>query len=130
MDVFNYLDRDNHSTMYTYIKSAHYTLQIYTIICQLFLNKVWEGDSFKVHVFKRLLFIFRERGRKGGSDTSMCERNINWLPLACAPKGKQAGNPGICPDLESNLRPSPLQDVPNQLSPTSQARRGFFKTIN
>ena len=39
--------------------------------------------------FLKILFIyFLDRGgvgRKRGRETSMCERNINWLPLAFSP---------------------------------------------
>ena len=33
---------------------------------------------------KKMLFIFRERGREGGRgrETSMYERHMDWLPLA------------------------------------------------
>ena len=43
-----------------------------------------------------LLFIFRERGKER-------ERNIDQLPLVGAPTGDHTHNPGIRPDLESNL---------------------------
>ena len=32
----------------------------------------------------------------------MWERDINQSPLACAPTGDWACNPGMCPDQESN----------------------------
>ena len=37
------------------------------------------------------------------------ERNINQLPLACAPTGDLARNPGLCPDWELNPQPFTLQ---------------------
>ena len=48
--------------------------------------------------FKRRERRERERGR----ETSVCERNIDWLPLACALTRDQTHNPGMCPDQESN----------------------------
>lgn len=36
----NFLEPGNLSTVYMYVKSSHYTLNIYDYICQLFLNKV------------------------------------------------------------------------------------------
>ena len=59
-------------------------------------------------VFKKILFIyfFRERkgGKKRGRETSMC----GCLSTA-HPTGDLAHNPGMCPDWESNLRPFSLQ---------------------
>ena len=36
--------------------------------------------------YKKILLIFRERGREGerGRETSMCERYLDWLPPTCA----------------------------------------------
>ena len=52
--------------------------------------------------FKKILFIFRERGREGER-----ERNINvWLPLMHPLLGTWlACNPGMCPDWEPNPWP-------------------------
>ena len=42
-------------------------------------------------------------GRKRGRETSMCERNINWLPLADPQQGPDlAHNPIMCPGGELN----------------------------
>ena len=59
-----------------------------------------------MYIFKKILFIFRERGKEGERrrETSMCERYIDWLPLT-PPTGDLACNPIMCPDLESNRRP-------------------------
>ena len=43
-----------------------------------------------------LLIDFRERGREE-------EREIDHLPLVCAPTGDQTHNLGMCPDLELKL---------------------------
>ena len=40
----------------------------------------------------------------------MCERNIDWLPLTCAPNRNQAHNPGMIPDLELNQHPFAFVD--------------------
>ena len=61
--------------------------------------------------FKKILFISSESGgRKRNRETSMCERNIDGLPLAGALAGDQTYNPGMCPDWELNWRPFGLQD--------------------
>ena len=43
------------------------------------------------HVFFKILFTYFQRGMKGGRkrgrETSMCERNINWLPFTCPQLG-------------------------------------------
>ena len=55
--------------------------------------------------FKRFYLFILER--KGGRKS---ERNINvWLPLVCPPTRDLARNPGMCPDWESNQRPSGSQ---------------------
>ena len=54
------------------------------------------------------IYLFLERGegeRKWGRETSMCERYIDWLPLACPPAGDLAHNPSMGPDWESNQQP-------------------------
>ena len=62
-------------------------------------------------LFKKILFILRQRGRereregerKGGRETSMCGC------LSRTPTGDLAPNPGMCPDWESNWQPFGLQ---------------------
>ena len=56
---------------------------------------------FMVFLFKKILFIFRERGkeRKKGRETSMVTSRI----------GDLTQNPGMCPDWELNQRPFSLQ---------------------
>ena len=69
-------------------------------------------------------------GRKEGRETSMCERNIYWLPLACprwetwlaiqacALTGTQAGELLVC------------GTVPNPLSHTGQDVCSLFSNPN
>ena len=47
-----------------------------------------------------------ERGRGGGRER---ERNIDKLPVVCAPTGDQTLNLGMCPDQQSNPQPFGLQ---------------------
>ena len=72
--------------------------------------------SFFVVVVRFYLLIFRHKGRerKRGRETSMCERNINWLPLSCP-------QPGTWPDQESNGKP-----FSSQASQGPAIRFGFF----
>ena len=57
------------------------------------------------------LFIYRERGREGKNELEKhrCERNISWLLLTWAVTWDWTGNPGVCPDQESNWGPYALQ---------------------
>ena len=54
--------------------------------------------------------MFREKAMEGerGIEISVCERNINQLPLARPQWGGLARNPGMCPawGWESNQQPS------------------------
>ena len=55
--------------------------------------------SYRVFLDFIYLFLEKEEGRgKSGKETSVCERNINWLPLTHAPMQDQARNPGMYPD--------------------------------
>ena len=62
--------------------------------------------SFMSSICLKILFIFREWGRKGesGRETSMC------VCFSCVPYWDLACNPGLCPDWESNQGPFDLQD--------------------
>ena len=53
----------------------------------------------RIDIFFKVLFIFRERGREGERETSMCGCLLH------APNGDLTCNPGMCPDWESNLQP-------------------------
>ena len=76
---------------------------------QLLTPGVWAVHSdFLFSCFKDLcLFIFRERAREGerGGEISVCVGN-SIVCLSHAPRtpptGDLAGNPGMCPDWESN----------------------------
>lgn len=41
--------------------------------------------------------IFLEKVEGGRRETSMWERDINWLPPTCARTGEWGSNPGTCP---------------------------------
>ena len=45
-----------------------------------------------------LLILQRKKGREGGRDTSMWDRNIDQLLPVCFPTGHQTCNLGICPN--------------------------------
>ena len=47
-----------------------------------------------------MLTDFRERGKEGerGRETSMLEKNMDWLPLIRALTQDQTLNLGMCPD--------------------------------
>ena len=50
----------------------------------------------------------RERGRE--RETSMCERNLDWLPPSYAPPRDRTHNPGMFPDWELNPQPFDVWD--------------------
>ena len=67
-----------------------------------------------IYFFCLHLRTFRERGRGLGR-----ERNIDRLPLTCAPSKDQTHNLDMCPDWELNPRPFKLPDD----VPTNRATR-------
>ena len=72
-------------------------------------------------VFKNLLiYFFRERGREGEREG---EKPQCVVASHSAPSGDLACNPGMCPDQESNWRPSGLQDdaEPTELHQSGQS---------
>ena len=72
--------------------------------------------------FLKILFIFRERGRRRER-----EGNISvWLPLACPQMGNLACNPGMCPDWETNQQRFGSQASTNPLSHTRQGSLFYF----
>ena len=77
--------------------------------------------------FKKIIFDFREKGRerKRGRETSMWERNNNWLPSVHA-LGTQACSLGMCPNWELNQWPLVHGTMPKQLSHTGQGQRFAF----
>ena len=61
------------------------------------------------------MFIdFREKKGERHTETSMWERNIDWLPPIHVPTGDWTGdqkcNLGICPEQESNPKPFGIWD--------------------
>ena len=60
-------------------------------------------------------FVYRGKGRKKER-----ERNINRVPLICAPTGDRTHSLGMCPNRESSWWPLALQDDAQRLSYTSQ----------
>ena len=72
--------------------------------------------SVHIYLFMYLfIYLFLERG--GGRETSMFERNINRLPITCAPIRDLTHNPGMGPDWESNLQPFALPDDAQPMEP-------------
>ena len=65
---------------------------------------VWASDPARfIYIFKDFIYLFLDRGEGREKER---ETNINvWLPLMCPTLGNLAGNPGTCPDWESNRRP-------------------------
>ena len=64
--------------------------------------------SFKKNCNPRTCLLILERGawegkrEREGKETSVWERNINWLPLTHTLAGDQTHNLGTCPDLTRN----------------------------
>ena len=57
----------------------------------------------------------------------MWERNIDWLPVACALAGDQTYNPGMCPDQELNLQSFILwDDAPSNWATLARAETWFL----
>ena len=57
-------------------------------------------------LFKKILFIFRERGREGEREG---EKHQCVVASCVPPAGDLARNPGMCPDWELNWQPSGSQ---------------------
>ena len=57
------------------------------------------GTMFNGHFLKKILFIFRERGREGETEGEKHQRVVTSY---VSPTGDVACNPGLCPDWESN----------------------------
>ena len=69
-------------------------------------------------MFKILfIYLFMYRVRREGRETSMWERNIDWLALVHALIGHQTFNPGMCPNWESNLLPFMLWNDAQPMEP-------------
>ena len=76
---------------------------------------------FIFYVFlKKILFIFRERGREGEGEEQQC------VVASCVPlTGHLAHNPGMCPDWELNQQPFGLK-ANTQSTELQQAGRPVF----
>ena len=68
------------------------------------LSAINKFKSFSNNL-KKLIYRVggRERKRREGGNTSMCERNIDWLPFVHVLTRNQACSPVIYCDWESNL---------------------------
>ena len=77
---------------------------------------------------RRTDFFLRERreGREKERERNIdvWERNIHLLSFIHAPIVDQTCNLGLCPDLESNLRPFTLQDDVQPAEPQQSGQRG------
>ena len=64
--------------------------------------------SMRFKIFEDFIYLLLERegGKKRERETSVWERNIDRLPLACTPTGAPTHNPGMCPVWELNQWPS------------------------
>ena len=99
-------------------------------VCNLELMNSLFLEVFKKSPPKDTLTDSRERGREGerGRETSMAERNMDWLPLIWTPTWDRTWNLGMCPDWELNPWPFGLRDD----APTNwatPARAGNFYLI-
>ena len=58
-----------------------------------------------IYIFIRFyLFLERREGREKERETSMCERDVDWLPLMCPQLGTWPATQHV-PDWELNWRP-------------------------
>ena len=48
------------------------------------------------------MILDREEAGEKEIETSLLERNMDWLPPVCTQTGGGTYNPGMCPDQESN----------------------------
>ena len=81
---------------------------------------VLEKNTIKIKLRKDFycyLFLERGEGREKGRETSVCERNIDLLPLSMCPNRGRGPNPGMCPHQESNLRPFALWEDAQSTEP-------------
>ena len=92
----------------------------------------WEMQRKKSKVTLCYLMLFfkglfyshlRERGRDRKRETSMWERNTDWLPPAQAPTRDWAYNLGTCPDREPNWWPLVMRQRSNLLNHISQGKK-------
>ena len=76
-------------------------------------------------LFKKILFLFRERGREGGRER---KKHQCVLPSLAPPPGDPARNPGMCPDQEFNLQPFGLQAGTQSTEPYQPGLEVIFKS--
>lgn len=73
-----------------------------------------------------LIFLEREGGREGRKgrekdrQTSMSERNIDWLPAIHAPTRDHTSNVGRCPDREPSPQPFGVREILQPTEPPGQ----------
>ena len=77
---------------------------------------------------KDFIYLFLERW-KGGRETLICERNIDWLPPTPW-IWDLAHNPGMCPDLELNWQPSALRADTQPTEPRWSGLYQYFLTAH
>ena len=95
--------------------------------CQHLTN--WSDTIFFQCIY---LFIFRGRGkerRKRETQTSMWERNTDWLLLVCSLTGDWTHNQGICSDWESNQWPFSLRDDTQPTEPDQSEMIRYYLNI-
>ena len=91
---------------YSYLCSFFFWLSYLIESQKFFISDT--NSFFMMYTFYKDFNLFLERGkwgRKGRRETSMCKRNIDWLPLSWPPSKGLARNPGTCPHRELNRRP-------------------------
>ena len=106
-------------------------LYTYLYQCVLYFHMFFKKSYLRIW----LLIFWRERetDRQTERHTSVWKRNINPLPLICAPTGDQTYNLGMCPDRESNPQPFGVWDdaTPSNwtICPGLQFHMFFFKIL-
>ena len=75
--------------------------------------------SFHHNFWIDFIYLFLDGGkwRERGKETSMRERNTDWLLLVWGLTGDQSCNPGTCPVLEWNWQPFTLWDDTQSTEP-------------
>ena len=76
---------------------------------------------FYPHLRTWLCILERGEGREKGRETSMRERNINWLTFVCAPTGDWTATQACALTGNRTYDPSVCRTTPNQLSHTDQS---------
>ena len=88
--------------------------------------------TFHICVFKNVyilflkdfVYLFLDKGERKDKER---KKNINvWSPLMCLSTGDLACDPGMCPDWESNQRPSGSQSGAQSTEPHQPVQKTFF----